>query len=155
MYRLAKSLLCDVAEAEDAVQDVLERLWIRRKNLGEYGNLNAFIMISVKNACLDRIRSRKLRESKKGEVAEVYVGVTDPRRMQDMADMKALAEKIIATLPEKQRLVIHLRDIEGCAMDEIAGIMQADEDSLRVYLSRARKTVREQLITMMNHGIRQ
>ncbi len=155
MYRLAKGILCDVAEAEDAVQDVLERLWVKRAALSGYVNLDAFILTSVKNACLDWIRSRKLREGRKEAVAARYETVEDPRRMQDVTDMKVLAEKVISTLPEKQRMVIHLRDVEGMKMNEIAVVMEVGEDVLRVYLSRARKAVREELIKLMNYGLRE
>ncbi|MCD7969891.1 MAG: RNA polymerase sigma factor [Alistipes sp.] len=153
MYRLAVSLLRDSAEAEDAVQDVMERLWIKRGQLDGYGNLNAFILTSVRNACLDRIRTRKMRAGKKELLTAAMPAAEDPRPLQELSDMKSVAEAVIAALPEKQRMIIHLRDVEGFPMEEIAQVMRMEADSVRVYLSRARRTVREKMVTIMNYGI--
>jgi RNA polymerase sigma-70 factor (ECF subfamily) len=47
-----------------------------------------------------------------------------------------------------------MRDIEGYEMDEIANLFESDEASVRVNISRARKSIREQLIKMMNYGVK-
>ena len=58
----------------------------------------------------------------------------------------------IALLPEKQRAIIQLRDIEGYNYNEIAEIMEMDEASVRVTLSRARKSIKEKLIKIGENG---
>ena len=47
-----------------------------------------------------------------------------------------------------------MRDIEGYEMDEIANLLESDEASVRVNISRARKSIREQLIKIMNYGVK-
>jgi RNA polymerase sigma-70 factor (ECF subfamily) len=47
-----------------------------------------------------------------------------------------------------------MRDVEGYELEEIANILDSDEASVRVNLSRARKNIREELIKMMNYGVR-
>ena len=69
-------------------------------------------------------------------------------------DMAMITRRLISQLPEKQRLAIHMRDIEGYEMDEIASLLESDEASVRVNISRARKSVREQLIKLMNYGVK-
>jgi RNA polymerase sigma-70 factor (ECF subfamily) len=56
-------------------------------------------------------------------------------------------------LPDKQRIIIHLRDVEGYEFEEIAQIIESDEASVRVNLSRARKRVKEQLLNAINYGL--
>lgn len=56
-------------------------------------------------------------------------------------------------LPDKQRIIIHLRDVEGYEFEEIARIIESDETSVRVNLSRARKRVKEQLLNAINYGL--
>ena len=56
-------------------------------------------------------------------------------------------------LPDKQRIIIHLRDVEGYEFEEIARIIESDETSVRVNLSRARKSIKEQLLNAMNYGV--
>ena len=69
-------------------------------------------------------------------------------------DMATLTRKLMAELPDKQRIAIHMRDIEGYEIEEMANLLVRDEASVRVNLSRARKSIREQLIKLMNYGVK-
>ena len=69
-------------------------------------------------------------------------------------DMATLTRKLMAELPDTQRIAIHMRDIEGYEIEEIANLLESDEASVRVNLSRARKSIREQLIKLMNYGVK-
>ena len=69
-------------------------------------------------------------------------------------DMVTLTRRLIAELPDTQRLAIHMRDVEGYEIEEIADLLESDEASVRVNLSRARKSIREQLIKLMNYGVK-
>lgn len=72
----------------------------------------------------------------------------------DNRDIATLTRLIISQLPEKQRLTIHLRDIEGYEIEEIGEVLGIDETSVRMNLSRARKSVRAELIKAMNYGVK-
>ena len=63
------------------------------------------------------------------------------------------AEKMINGLPEQQRLIIQMRDIEEFEFTEIAAVLEMNETAVRVALSRARKTIREQLVAKHNYGL--
>jgi RNA polymerase sigma-70 factor (ECF subfamily) len=80
--------------------------------------------------------------------------MTDGDSVTTTNDMATLTRKLIAELPDKQRLAIHMRDIEGYEIEEIANLLESDEASVRVNLSRARKSIREQLIKLMNYGVK-
>lgn len=54
-------------------------------------------------------------------------------------------------LPEQQKMIVHLRDIEGYEFDSIAEILDMQENAIRVNLSRARKKLREALSERSNH----
>lgn len=140
MYRLAQSILCDSMEAEDVVQDVFVKLWAKRNGLGECANLDAYILTVVRNACLDVLRRRKLRLDKQNEVLSGKEPHSDGVGVVEANDIKKAVEDIIRSLPLKQREIIHLRDVEGYAFEEIALVTESDEAAVRVNLSRARKT---------------
>ena len=59
LYRLAAGIVGDRDEAGDVVQDTYERLWHRRTRVMEQRNPEGYIMASVRNLCLDRLRSRR------------------------------------------------------------------------------------------------
>ena len=63
-------------------------------------------------------------------------------------------EKIMNELPEQQKLVVQLRDIENYEFKEIAELLEMNETAIRVALSRARKTIREKLTNTHNYGVK-
>ena len=64
------------------------------------------------------------------------------------------AEKIMQNLPQQQKLIIQMRDIEQYEFEEIAKIMDMNETAVRVALSRARKTLREEMTKTHSYGIK-
>ena len=73
--------------------------------------------------------------------------MTESRQDQktDLSDIVHKMHQIIQTLPEQQRSIIQLRDIEGYDFEEIAELLDMNENAVRVNLSRARKKIRESL----------
>jgi RNA polymerase sigma-70 factor (ECF subfamily) len=150
LFRLAKRLLNNIPEAEDAVQEVFLRLWAKKDVLKNYRSVNAFAMTMTKNLCLDRMKSKSY---KAGELHENYDKMSDhtPHTLMELSESYEEIQKIINTLPEQQRLIIHLRDIEEYDLDEIAEITELNMNTVRVNLSRARKKVREKLSNIYNY----
>nr|NQU89980.1 RNA polymerase sigma factor [Bacteroidota bacterium] len=144
LFRLANRLLNCTDDAEDVVQEVFYKLWVKRDDLARYKSIEAFAMVITKNQCLDRIKSKGFRKSELGEWNEPAVDDTPLKRLELNDDMMSIGE-IINKLPEQQRIVIHMRDIEGMEFEEIAEILDLNLNAVRVNLSRARKTLRDQL----------
>lgn len=69
------------------------------------------------------------------------------------ADSIELIKRIISNLPDLQRTVIHLRDVETMEYEEIVEITGLNLNAVRVNLSRARKKVRDEIIKIQNYGI--
>ncbi len=149
IFRFAMSLLRRQDEAEDVTQDIFERLWQRRDELDGVGSVEGFVMRSVRNLCLDRLRNERRHDEKLQMLGR------DERvaRQPEGFDLRHHMARVIAKLPEKQQLIIQLRDVEGREMDEIAAVVGDDEPTVRVTLSRARKKIREELQKIMNYGL--
>ena len=152
VYRLARSIITSDAEAEDIVQDVFEKVWRARDAVLQSQYPRAYVCRMAHNLAIDRQRARQ--RAQNFMTAEDNSPIADGDSETTTKDMAALTRKLIAQLPEKQRLAIHMRDIEGYEMDEIASLLESDEASVRVNISRARKSIREQLIKMMNYGVK-
>jgi RNA polymerase sigma-70 factor (ECF subfamily) len=71
----------------------------------------------------------------------------------DTANSVELVKKAIAELPDLQRTIIHLRDIEQLEYEEIAEATQMNVNAIRVNLSRARKKVRDEILKIQSYGI--
>ncbi len=151
LYRLAKRLLVSSEEAEDAVQEVLLKLWKGKDSISNYKNPEAFAVTMIKNYCLDRLKSKQA-----GNLKIVHSNYQNDDNLQkkiEVNDGVQLVFKIMETLPEKQRIILQLRDVEQFDFEEIAEMLDSSETTIRVTLSRARKAVREKLIKQYNYGV--
>ena len=150
VFRLARSILSDIYLAEDVTQDVFVRVWQQREAILRSDHPRAYICRIAHNLAIDRLRHRERERSFAiEEVAITSRNYDDTER----SDMVMLTKRFISELPERQRIVIHLRDVEGYEFEEIAQILEVDEASVRVNLSRARKSIKEQLLNAMNYGV--
>jgi RNA polymerase sigma factor (sigma-70 family) len=145
LFRLAKRLLEDAEDAEDIVQEVFIKLWNRREKLDEYRSVEALAVVTTRNMCLDKLKTKKYPVENLENLREEILDEESDRGV-DLTDVVGKIQEIIKTLPEQQQTIMQLRDIEGYDYDEIAGILQMNENAIRVNLSRARKRVREILI---------
>ncbi len=152
LYRMAKRLLVSREEAEDATQEVLLKLWDKSESMSNYRSVEAFAMTMTKNFCLDRLKSKQA-----GNLKLVHSNYQDEntsvQRKIETEDSIRWVEKIMDELPEQQKMVLQLRDIEDYDYEEIAEMLDMKPTAIRVTLSRARKTVREKLMEKHSYGI--
>lgn len=147
LYHIAKKMLVEEDEAEDAVQEILLKLWHTRNTLEKYDNLAAFASTVTKNHCLDRIKVLKRTESL-NETHYIQETTENPYIILERKSTHDLLQKIIKNLPTLQQAIIKMKDIEEYEVEEIAEITGTKVDAVRVNLSRARKKVREEYIKL-------
>ena len=152
LFRLAKRLLVSTEEAEDATQEVLLKLWNNKGNLEAYKSVEAFSMTMTKNYCLDQLKAKRSGNLKL--VHDNYISrETSLEKHLEVKDSLDWVEKAINELPEQQKMIVQMRDIEEYEFEEIAKIMEMNETAIRVALSRGRKTIRAFMLKTNNHGI--
>jgi RNA polymerase sigma factor (sigma-70 family) len=153
IFRFALKMLGnDYEEARDVVQDVSEKLWKMKNELIHYENPEALTIKMTKNLCLDRMKHEK-RKTQKLYSMNAETDALSETADCDEKDTYEILKKLIGELPEKQRMIIHLRDVEGFDLNEIANIMEININAVRMNLSRGRTTIRQKLIKTMNHGL--
>lgn len=152
LYRLTLGITGNSAEAEDIVQDVFEQVWRIRDKVLNSAYPRAYICRIAHNLAIDRQRTAVRRNT--FSTNEQICESNNSTIQADISDMAAITRKIISTLPQKQQLAIHLRDVEGYEIEEIAETLETDETNVRMNLSRARKSVREELIKIMSYGVK-
>ncbi len=148
VYRLSLKMLRNDADAEDTAQEVMLKLWTMRSQLIAYRNVEALAMQMGKNICINRLRARK--PCSDAAFDGLQAATPSPDRQLEEADSMETVARIIDRLPEMQRMVIRLRDVEGYQPAEIAEITGCEESAVRVNLSRARKKVKEEFFKI-NH----
>lgn len=153
VFRLAKRLLVSREEAEDATQEVILKLWKNQEKISDYKNIEAFSMTMTKNYCLDKLKSKQAQNLKivHSNYEDHNISLQHEVEVNDSLDWIG---KIMEALPEQQKMVVQLRDIEQYDYSEIAKMLDMNETAVRVALSRARKTIREKLTNTHNYGIK-
>ena len=151
IYRLARSIITDDVEAEDIVQEVFERVWRSRDTILSSSYPRAYVCRMAHNLAIDH---QRIRQRSQSFALDERIAGDNGDSDSNTKDIAELTRYLIQQLPERQRLTIHMRDVEGYELEEIANILESDEASVRVNLSRARKSIREQLTKMINYGVR-
>ena len=153
MYRLALRLLVSKEAAEDATQEVLLKLWSRKEQLSSYNNVEAFAMTVTKNYCLDQL---KLKQNNNLRIVHSNYenGETSLQKQVEVQDDLNWVQKIIEKLPEQQKILIQLREVEQYEYEEIAKMTDMQETAIRVALSRARKKIKEEMLKRHSYGIK-
>lgn len=145
LYRFALSIVGNVFEAEDIVQEVLIKIWKKKDHFIQVENKEAWCMTITRNLAIDKIRARKMVI----DDIDGYFHISDqsmsPAESLESEDMMDHLREIIGKLPPFQKNLIHLRDIEGYSYKEISEITGESIDKVKITLHRARKTLREQI----------
>jgi len=151
LYRFAKRLVVNYAEAEDVVQEVFLRLWSKRDQLQDVKSIEALAVTITKNLCLDKLKSKSNKTIEFKEYHEQTTAET-PYKSMESSDSYNKVNELINQLPDQQRMIIHLRDVEGYEYEEIAKMTGMNPNAIRVNLSRARKKVRELMEKTYDYG---
>lgn len=143
LYRVAYYILESQADAEDAVQDLFVKLWSSRDQLGTVLNFKAYCTTLMKNLCIDRLR----KESKVQNI-EPQTDITETRMIDDDLIARDRLERVLAAierLPQRQRDVMKMYVLEEMSYEEIEQKTGMSNLTLRVLLSTARKSLRNQI----------
>ena len=153
LYRLALRITLDSAEAEDIVQDTMIRVWNKRDEWAQFNSIEAFCLTVARNLAIDRSQKSEAQNIElTTETQEMSDGST-PERQLERSEQMDLVRKLINELPEKQRTIIQLRDIEEKSYKEIADVMQLTEDQVNVTLFRARQRIKAKYNEIQSYGL--
>ena len=129
------------------VQDTLLKLWERRQDLNNINSLEAYALTTCRNIALDRIA---LKEKQNISLDDSNADTpADEPTMQDRVEKEESLSKLrrlIDKLPEQQRSVLQLRDIEGLSTRKTAEIMHMTEEAVKVNLFRARQMLKQKYL---------
>ena len=155
LFRLALRITLNRVEAEDVVQETMIKVWNRRDRWEELESMEAFCLTICRNIAIDKMRKMENQnqrlESDHDAPDQSYASNPEEQVMQQ--DRIQLVRRLIDNLPEKQRSVMQLRDIEGKSYKEIAKIMDISEEQVKVNIFRARQTIRQQYIETEKYGL--
>lgn len=136
VYRFILKNLKDEDKAKDVVQETYEKLWVRAHDVS-YQKAKSYIFSTAYHTMIDSIRKNK-RLTGLDEANYDNQGYSD-----DYKGLKEILDEALSRLPEIQRSVILLRDYEGYSYQEIEEVTGLNESQVKVYIYRARLTLKK------------
>lgn len=152
MFRFALRMVGSTDVAEDVVQEVFIKLWKKRDYIDQIKNLEAWCMQLTRNLSIDKLRSKHRRTEDLDGHYELQDKGRNPEEKTISSDIYAKIRTMIQALPEKQKMVIQLRDIEGYSYQEIADTLELPLNQVKVNLFRARNTIKKQILKLKVNG---
>jgi RNA polymerase sigma-70 factor (ECF subfamily) len=154
VFSLAFRILCNEEEARDAVQESFVKIWKHIKSYDTKMKFTTWIYKIVTNTAIDRLRKlKKLRQVSMDEVSATLVKIraTDLSAELDNRETAGLIRLISNELPEKQKLVFVLRDLQEMDTTEVAEMLRMDATAIKSNLFHARKNIRNKLSQIINY----
>ena len=152
LYRVARAILRDDAEAEDVMQDAYVRAFQHLGQFAARAPFSAWLTRIAVHEALARLRrrnrSQQLEESEQdGEFLMTMADTSpDPEQMASSAEIGRLLEDAVLDLPEQFRTVVMLRDVEELSTSETAAALELSEENVKVRLHRGRAMLRSWLV---------
>lgn len=152
LYRVAFLLTRNSLDAEDLVQEAYLKLWRKRNDLPtDINRWEAYCITLLKNLYYDSQRVSHLEENGKTPDELQLLSEHNVAKEIEQRDEMNQIRKLIELLPEQQRKVIRMRDIDDRPYEEIEQTTGLSAIHIRVLLSRARKKIREQFKEIANY----
>lgn len=153
LFRLALRITFDRAEAEDIVQETMIRVWNKRDEWDELESVEAYCLTVARNLAIDRSEKKDSQTMELTTEVEQTPDASNPYDRLVNKERLKLVHRLVGELPEKQRLIMQLRDVEGKSYKEIAAALRLTEEQVKVNLFRARQKVKQKFIDIDNYGL--
>jgi RNA polymerase sigma-70 factor (ECF subfamily) len=149
LFRIAFNFFLSAQVAEEVVQDVFLQCFENRANIESGSHLKAWLRRAATHRCIDIVRSGAARkEIQMDELPELAdVGSDDDPFIRDRL------RRLVASLPEKQRMIVILRYAEDLDSDEIGAILGVPASTVRSHLQRALEILREKAPRIFGDGV--
>lgn len=153
LFRLALRVVGNETEAEDVVQEVYIKMWNKREEADQIQNKEAWCVQLTKNLAIDKSRSKHRRTVSIDKSFDLMGIQPLPDQVAEEKDTVSRVHQLIAELPERQKMVIQLRDIEGHSYQEISELLDMPLNSVKATLFRARQYLRTQIEKAHDYGL--
>jgi RNA polymerase sigma factor (sigma-70 family) len=150
LYRVAKGILSDEDEIEDAMQEAYFRAYLQLKKFEKRSSFATWLTRILINECL--MMKRRVKKTTTMDSDTELKNISDqhtPEKTSMNKELKTLLESAIRSLPEKYRLVFILREIEEMNISETSASLDISETNVKARLSRAKEMLRENLTSAM------
>jgi RNA polymerase sigma-70 factor (family 1) len=142
LFHFAFSIVQEKQPAEEIVSDVFIRIWEKRKELDKIRNLRVYLYVATKNTALNFLDKKKMITDDIDRFANQFISIYfNPEQLMITADMVALIQKAIDSLPAKCKMIFKLVKEDGLKYKEAAEIMNISEKTVENQLAIALRKI--------------
>jgi RNA polymerase sigma factor (sigma-70 family) len=143
VYRYILKSTKDADQAKDIVQDAFVRLWESHTEV-MFEKSKSWLFTTAYRIMIDGIR-------KNSKISRMESHHPEPQHTRHWSDLQEVLHQALGELPEIQRQLVLLRDYEGYSYEEIGEITHLNPSQVKVYIFRARKRLKDHLVSMDLH----
>ncbi|WP_405606515.1 RNA polymerase sigma factor [Polaribacter sp. Asnod1-A03] len=140
IYPMVARMLGGNENAEDAIQEIMIKLWEKRNYVAKHPNIKGLVFLTARNHCIDILRKKPLLIDDSLSHLKVLKSSTESLDIE-WQELNGIIKNILKQLPEQQKEVFIMRDIDGYEFIEIAATLEIRIEHARVLVSRARKFI--------------
>ena len=140
IFPMVARLLGSKVNAEDAIQEIMLKLWEKRKQIAKHPNINGLVFLTARNYCIDVLRKKPFILEDATDYFKILESKSEYKQLE-WIELNTIIKEILKKIPEQQKDVFMMRDIDGYEFTEIAAALEIKVEHVRVLLSRARKTI--------------
>ena len=145
LFMFAKKYIEEQHAREDIVQDIFVSLWEDRKKLTINTSLRNYLLVAVRNNCINYLRKEKLILQYQGSVLNNSFSTSDEENAYTLTELKRLLEEALDKLPENYRIVFEMHRMEGIKHEEIAEKLNISVRTVKRYQSQAIEELKKSL----------
>lgn len=151
VYGVALKILKSPVLAEETVQDVFLKLWLKRAELGAVKRLDAYLFVMARNFIFDRIKKMSYETGAQTSLVNHTSSVDDTEYLVRQHQCQQLLQEAIDRLPPQQRQVYHFAKTEGLSHEMIAEKMQLSTHTVKKHMAMALQAIRKYLDSRLPH----
>lgn len=150
LFPMVSRILGSSENAEDALQEIMMKLWLKRKEIEKHPNIKGFVFLTARNYCIDVLRKKMNVVADSNHHLQKLHTVTSEGEFA-WNELQTIVEEILKEIPKLERTVFIMRELDGLEFSEIAAATSLKTAHIRVLVSRARKKVSSALEKNYNY----
>ncbi|MEP6746952.1 MAG: sigma-70 family RNA polymerase sigma factor [Bacteroidota bacterium] len=145
VYSTSFTFLNSVTLAEEVVQDVFLKIWLKRAEIGEIKHLQGYLFIMARNIIFDRIKKMSYESTISGSLAEDQISAGGTDYLIRHHQCQQFLKQAIEQLPPQQQKIYCLAKEDGLSHERIADIMKISKQTVKKHMALALRSIRKYL----------
>ena len=148
----ARTFVLDSDLAEEAVSDVFVSLWMYREKLTTIDNADTYLYVSVKNRCLNALRSKIYTVTIDEQPDMKTSEYENPQEIMEHRELYEKLNRLIGQLPEQQRIIFRMIKENGLTAKQTAEILQLSPRTVETHVYKAVKRLEEEIAGYLGYS---